>query len=61
MDLLERYLGHGLDPVTRDTPFHSDFHRLQTYRGGLVPRLQALLVQEADGSIRSGVMEGSER
>jgi protein O-GlcNAcase / histone acetyltransferase len=31
-------------------PYSSDFHRLSTYRGGWVARLQQLLIQEPDGS-----------
>jgi len=52
MDLLDRYIGFALDPANRGRPFHSDFHLTQTYRGGLVRRLQDLLVQAPDGSIR---------
>lgn len=52
MDLLDRYIGFALEPANRGRPFHSDFHLTQTYRGGLVRRLQGLLVQAPDGSIR---------
>jgi hypothetical protein len=52
MDLLDRYIGFVTDPTNAGRAFHSDFHLTETYRGGLVPRLQALLVQSPDGSIR---------
>ncbi len=54
MDLLDRYIGFALDSENRGRTFHSDFHLTQTYRGGLVRRLQDLLVQATDGSIRPG-------
>jgi hypothetical protein len=50
MDLLEGYLAFKSDPGNAGKPFHSDFHLPQTYRGGLVPRLQRLLRQRTDGS-----------
>jgi len=63
MDLLDRYFGFVADPANAGRAFHSDFHLTETYRGGLVPRLQALLVQSPDGSIRprdlSGVKGGA--
>jgi protein O-GlcNAcase/histone acetyltransferase len=59
MDLLDRYFGFVLDPANAGRAFHSDFHLTETYRGGLVPRLQALLVQSPDGSIRPRDLTGS--
>ncbi len=50
LDLLEHYLSAqaaGRDP---GVPCTSDFHLPGTYRGGLVPKLQRLLAQRADGS-----------
>ena len=50
LDLLERYVtakGDGKFPVA---PCSSDFHLPGTYRGGMVPRLQRLLVQHPDGT-----------
>ena len=50
LDLLERYVkakGDGKSPVA---PCSSDFHLPGTYRGGMVPRLQCLLVQHPDGT-----------
>lgn len=52
MDLLDRYIGFAINPANEGRRFHSDFHLTQTYRGGLVRRLQELLVQAPDGSIR---------
>ncbi|HTG43821.1 MAG TPA: beta-N-acetylglucosaminidase domain-containing protein [Verrucomicrobiae bacterium] len=48
LDLLERYIRalRLSDPAS----FRSDFHLPGTYRGGFVPRLQQLLIQNADGS-----------
>ena len=50
LDLLERYMAcksGGNDP---DAPCSSDFHLPGTYRGGMVSRLQHLLVQHPDGT-----------
>ena len=44
LDLIERYLS------STDKNVASDFHLPGTYRGGFVPRLQRLLVQQPDGS-----------
>ena len=50
LDLLE----HCIDGQARNgqpsAPWRSDSHLPGTYRGGLVPRLQRLLVQQPDGS-----------
>lgn len=50
LDLLERYVAAQASADAAGAPFRSDFHQAGTYRGGLVARLQRLLVQEADGS-----------
>lgn len=54
LDLLDRFAsvkaGAGAGEGTEGTPISSDFHLPGTYRGGLVARLQHLLVQRADGS-----------
>jgi protein O-GlcNAcase/histone acetyltransferase len=50
LDLLLRYVAALSVPTGRDAPFQSDFHRPGTYRGGLVARLQRLLVQYPDGT-----------
>jgi protein O-GlcNAcase/histone acetyltransferase len=50
LDLLERYVTARSAPGGRDVPFRSDFHLPATYRGGLVARLQQLLVQHPDGT-----------
>lgn len=51
LDLLERYVEFKSRPGNADAPFGSDSHLPGTYRGGLVARLQRLLVQQADGSL----------
>jgi protein O-GlcNAcase/histone acetyltransferase len=50
LDLLMRYVAARSGPAAVDAPFRSDFHRPGTYRGGLVARLQRLLVQYPDGT-----------
>jgi protein O-GlcNAcase / histone acetyltransferase len=50
LDLLDRYTGALGHPT-----FTSDFHRPGTYRGGLVAKLQRLLVQRPDGTFASSV------
>lgn len=50
LDLLARFVRHRSDPALDAVPFESDFHQPQTYRGGLVARLQGLLQAHADGS-----------
>ncbi len=48
LDLMDRFAGHvGLGPTT------SDFHLPGTYRGGIVARLQRLLVQMPDGTFEA--------
>ena len=49
LDLLERYVKcKSAGPA--NVACRSDFHLPGTYRGGLVARLQRLLVQHADGT-----------
>jgi protein O-GlcNAcase/histone acetyltransferase len=50
LDLLERYLEFksGGGPV--NAACRSDFHLPGTYRGGMAPRLQRLLIQQPDGT-----------
>jgi hypothetical protein len=48
LDLLDRYVEFKSNPANVQAPFTSDFHLPRTYRGGLVPRLQALLAQNMD-------------
>jgi hypothetical protein len=49
LDLLDRYVEQKL-PGLDDTPVTSDFHLEGTYRGGMVVRLERLLVQRSDGT-----------
>ncbi|MEK7707553.1 MAG: beta-N-acetylglucosaminidase domain-containing protein [Verrucomicrobiota bacterium] len=49
LDLLDRYVEFKSKPGQADTKFGSDFHLPDTYRGGMVPRLQRLLRQQANG------------
>ncbi len=49
LDLLERYVAGKADPQRRNDAIRSDFHLPGTYRGGLVARLQRLLVLDATG------------
>jgi len=51
LDLLERYVDFKSKGGSVDAACCSDFHLLGTYRGGMVPRLQRLLVQQPDGSL----------
>jgi len=50
LDLLDRFVQFKSTPGNADTPFGSDFHLPQTYRGGLVARLQRILLQQPDGA-----------
>ena len=52
LDLLERYVQFRRVPGQSEAQFGSDFHLPKTYRGGFVPRLQRLLVQEPDGTLK---------
>lgn len=51
LDLLERYIELKSAPRRPDDPCSSDFHLPGTYRGGLVARLQRLLVLQPDGTL----------
>ncbi len=51
LDLLERFLEFKSQPANALVPFNADSHLPGTYRGGLVARLQRLLVQRPDGWI----------
>lgn len=50
LDLLERYVAFRAAHPDPSLPWGSDFHLPDTYRGGLVARLQHLLLQQPDGS-----------
>jgi protein O-GlcNAcase/histone acetyltransferase len=50
LDLLEKFVRARLAAGRDDVPFRSDFHLPGTYRGGVVTRLQRLLVQHPDGT-----------
>lgn len=51
LDLLLHYAAARSDGTGSAVAFHSDFHLAQTYRGGLVARLQGLLRQDPDGGL----------
>lgn len=51
LDLLERYFAFKSAPGNHDALYHPDSHLPGTYRGGMVARLQRLLVPQADGTI----------
>jgi len=51
LDLLERYVAFKSATGNHDAAYHPDSHLPGTYRGGLVARLQRLLVPQADGTI----------
>jgi protein O-GlcNAcase / histone acetyltransferase len=50
LDLLDRYVASKSTAGNHDIPVTSDFHLPGTYRGGMVARLQRLLVQQPDGT-----------
>jgi protein O-GlcNAcase/histone acetyltransferase len=50
LDLLEHYVEFKSRGGAADAACRSDFHLPATYRGGMVPRLQRLLVQRPDGT-----------
>ncbi len=50
LELLERFAARGADENGSGPAVTSDFHLPGTYRGGLVARLQQLLVQRRDGT-----------
>jgi hypothetical protein len=51
LDLLERFVEVKSRGGPANVACRSDFHLPGTYRGGLVPRLQRLLVQQPDGTL----------
>ena len=53
LDLLDRYVAFKSEKGNLEAAFSSDFHQPGTYRGGLVARLQRLLLQLPDGSLGS--------
>ncbi len=48
LDLLIHYVEARAEGNATSAPFRSDFHLPATYRGGMVPRLQRLLIQQPD-------------
>jgi protein O-GlcNAcase/histone acetyltransferase len=50
LDLLDRYVQMKSTRDGQNLPCLSDFHQPGTFRGGLVARLQRLLVQQPDGT-----------
>jgi hypothetical protein len=60
VDLLDRYLAHRSQRTGLESPFRSDFHLPGTYRGGMVARLQRLLVQREDGTFAAAAAAGGE-
>ncbi|MEI2722303.1 MAG: beta-N-acetylglucosaminidase domain-containing protein [Verrucomicrobiota bacterium] len=51
LDLLDRYLAFKSSPGNQKAAYHPDSHLPGTYRGGMVARLQRLLVPQTDGTI----------
>jgi hypothetical protein len=58
LDLLERYVEFKFNDGSANAACHSDFHLPSTYRGGMVPRLQRLLVQQPDGTFEPACRDG---
>jgi protein O-GlcNAcase/histone acetyltransferase len=56
LDLLEHYVEFRSKAGQADTACSSDFHLPGTYRGGMVARLQRLLVPQADGTFDCGAV-----
>jgi protein O-GlcNAcase / histone acetyltransferase len=50
LDLLAHYVEFKSGSGPANAPYRSDFHLPGTYRGGMVPRLQRLLLQLPDGA-----------
>jgi hypothetical protein len=50
LDLFDRYVACLSEGEQPGAACSSDFHLLSTYRGGMVARLQRLLVQQTDGT-----------
>jgi protein O-GlcNAcase/histone acetyltransferase len=55
LELLERFAARGVEENRNGSAMTSDFHLPGTYRGGLVARLQQLLVQRQDGAFSRAV------
>jgi protein O-GlcNAcase/histone acetyltransferase len=51
LDLLDRYVAFKSSPGNQNGAYQPDSHLPGTYRGGIVARLQQLLVQQANGTI----------
>jgi protein O-GlcNAcase/histone acetyltransferase len=58
--LLESYSRFKFAGHAAREPFRSDFHLPGTYRGGLVAKLQKLLVQRPDGTFKPGNLSAEE-
>lgn len=58
LDLLDRYIEFKSKPGQADAAFGSDFHLPGTYRGGMVPRLQRLLLQKPDAAFTAAKPAG---
>jgi hypothetical protein len=58
LDLLERYIEFKSRRGPANAACRSDFHLPGTYRGGMVPRLQRLLVQQPDGTLAPACHNG---
>ena len=59
LDLLEKGIRLNATGNAEFSPFSSDFHLPKTYRGGLVARLQRLLIQTSDGRFEPARTSGS--
>lgn len=55
LDLLERYVRFYSVPANRGITFGSDYHLAGTYRGGMLSKLQKLLVQHPDSSFEAAL------
>jgi protein O-GlcNAcase / histone acetyltransferase len=53
VELLDRFVAFKSVPENFDKPFQSDYHLADTYRGGIVSRLQRLLIQQPDGAFEA--------
>jgi protein O-GlcNAcase / histone acetyltransferase len=59
LELLERYVECKRDGNPTGAPCSSDFHLPGTYRGGMVARLQGLLVEHPDGTFTPAGSRGT--
>jgi protein O-GlcNAcase/histone acetyltransferase len=59
LDLLQRYADFRARKSCLQSGFRSDFHLWGTYRGGMVARLQRLLVQQPDGTFTPALQNGA--